>query len=118
MPRDDFVDLCLELLAPVGAVRVRRMLGGHGLYVDDLFCALVARDGLYLKVDANTRPRFEATGGAPFAYLGQGKPVTMSYWSVPAEAMDSPALMQPWAQLAVQAALAARANKRPRSVRA
>ena len=60
----------------------------------------------------------EATGGAPFAYLGQGKPVTMSYWSVPAEAMDSPALMQPWAQLAVQAALAARANKRPRSVRA
>jgi DNA transformation protein len=42
----------------------------------------------------------------------------MSYWTVPAEAMDSPALMQPWAQLAVQAALAARANKRPRSVRA
>jgi DNA transformation protein len=114
MPRDDFVDLCLELLAPAGAVRARRMFGGHGLYVDDLFFALVARDRLYLKVDARTQVRFEAAGCAPFVYLGKGKPVTMSYWTVPAEAMDSPALMQPWARLAVQAALAARANKWPR----
>jgi DNA transformation protein len=29
----------------------------------------------------------------------------MSYWSVPAEAMDSPQAMRPWAQLALDAAL-------------
>ena len=41
MPRDDFVDLCRELLSPAGAVRAKRMFGGHGLYVDDLFVAIV-----------------------------------------------------------------------------
>jgi DNA transformation protein len=38
----------------------------------------------------------------------------MSYWTVPAEAMESPALMQPWARLAISAALRARAA-RPRA---
>jgi TfoX/Sxy family transcriptional regulator of competence genes len=32
----------------------------------------------------------------------------MSYRAAPAEAMDSPASMRPWAELAVQAALRAR----------
>lgn len=45
------VDHCLELLAPLGAVRARRMFGGYGLYVDDLFVALIAVDRLYLKAD-------------------------------------------------------------------
>mgnify|MGYP000287609516 CR=1 FL=1 len=31
----------LELLAPLGRARARRMFGGHGLYVDDLFVAIV-----------------------------------------------------------------------------
>ena len=37
MAQDDLRDHCLELLAPLGRVRSRRMFGGHGLYVDDLF---------------------------------------------------------------------------------
>jgi DNA transformation protein and related proteins len=37
-----FVDHCAELLAPLGAVRVKRMFGGWGLYVDDIFLALIA----------------------------------------------------------------------------
>ena len=32
--------------------RSRRMFGGHGLYVDDLFVGLIAFERLYLKVDA------------------------------------------------------------------
>ena len=53
------VDHCLELLAPLGAVRAKRMFGGYGLYCDELFFALLAADRLYLKVDASTRPAFE-----------------------------------------------------------
>jgi DNA transformation protein and related proteins len=105
------VDHCLELLAPLGAVRARRMFGGHGLYVDELFVALIAFERLYLKVDATTQPAFEAAGCEPFVYDGKGTPVTMSYWTVPAEAMESPALMQPWARQAIAAALRARAAK-------
>jgi DNA transformation protein and related proteins len=117
MRRNQFVDLCLELLAPAsaaGAVRARAMFGGHGLYVDDLFVAIVAFDRLFLKTDATTRPRFAAAGGEAFVYDGKGKPIEMSYWTVPAEAMESPALMAPWARLAMQAALAQRAGKTTR----
>ena len=105
------VDHCLELLSPLGAVRAKRMFGGHGLYIDELFVALIAFERLYLKVDAQTQPAFSAAGCEPFVYDGKGKPITMSYWTVPAEAMESPALMQPWARQAIEAALRARAAK-------
>jgi DNA transformation protein and related proteins len=105
------VDHCLELLSPIGTPRAKRMFGGYGLYVDELFVALIAFDKLYLKVDAQNRPQFEAAGCSPFVYDGKAKPVTMSYWTVPAEAMESPALMQPWARSAMAAALRAKAAK-------
>jgi DNA transformation protein and related proteins len=112
---------CLELFAPLGAVRAKGMFGGHGIYIDDLFVALVAFERLYLKVDGTTLPAFEAAGCEPFIYDAKGKPMTMSYWTVPADAMESPALMQPWARQAIAAALRARAAKpsaAPRKVRA
>ena len=105
------VDHCLELLAPLGMVRAKRMFGGHGLYVDELFIALVVFERLYLKVDAQTQPAFSAAGCEPFVYDGKNKPITVSYWTVPADAMESPALMQPWARQAMAAALRARAAK-------
>lgn len=108
MARDGLVEHCVELLAPLGRVRVKRMFGGHGLYVDEIFCAVIAFDRLYLKVNAETRPRFEAEGCEPFVYDAKTGSVALGYYSAPAEAMESPALMQPWARLALQAALAAR----------
>jgi len=108
---DDFVAHCTELLGSAGTVRSRRMFGGRGFYVDELFVALIAYDRLYLKADAQTRPAFEAAGCAPFMYDGAGKSVTMGYFSAPDDAMESPALMQPWARFALAAALRARAAK-------
>jgi len=105
------VDHCLELLAPLGAVRARRMFGGHGIYIDDLFVAIIAFERLYLKTDAASREHFEAAGSEPFVYDAQRGAVALGYWTVPAEAMESPALMQPWARQAIEAALRARAAK-------
>jgi DNA transformation protein len=107
--RDAFAGYCAELLGGLGPVRVKRMFGGHGLYVDDVFVAIVTGETLYLKVDAETAPRFEAAGCAPFTYAAKGRGrVSLSYRAAPAEAMDSPALMRPWAVLALEAALRAR----------
>ncbi|MBI5721814.1 MAG: TfoX/Sxy family protein [Burkholderiales bacterium] len=106
-----FVEHCLELLTPLGATQARRMFGGHGLYADGIFVGLIAFDRLYLKVDADTEARFAAAGCAPFVYEGKGAPIRMSYWTVPDEAMESPALMAPWARLAMQAAVKAAAAK-------
>lgn len=114
MPHPPFVEHCLELLAPLGPVRARRMFGGWGLYADGLFVALIAAERLYLKADAGTREQFAAAGCEPFVYSSDGKSVSLGYWTVPAEALDSPALMQPWARLALQAALAAQAARSSR----
>ncbi|MDH5538648.1 MAG: TfoX/Sxy family protein [Rhizobacter sp.] len=116
--RDAFADHCVELLSALGATRAKRMFGGVGLYVDDLFVALIAHDCLYLKVDASTRARFEAEGCEPFTYDGKGKPMTMSYFSAPQDAMDSPPAMLPWARLAFEAALRAQADKPAKAVSA
>jgi len=111
-PPDEFVAHCAELLGSVGSVRSHRMFGGHGFYVDELFIALVAAERLYLKVDALTRPAFEAAGCAPFVYdAAGGKSVALGYFSAPEDAMESPPLMQPWARHALAAALRARAAK-------
>jgi DNA transformation protein len=107
----EFTSHCVDLLAPLGRVRTKRMFSGVGLYVDEVFIALIAFDRLYLKVDAETRPRFEAAGCQPFVYDAAGKSVSLGYFSAPEDAMESPPLMQNWARLALAAALRARAAK-------
>ena len=110
-PTPPFVTHCAELLAPLGAVRVKRMFGGWGLYADEVFIAIIGGDRLFLKTSAETRSAFEAAGCEPFVFDSKTGSIAMGYWSAPADAMDSPALMTPWARLALQAALAARALK-------
>lgn len=109
-----FVEHCRELLAALGPVRVRRMFGGHGLYVDERFVALVIDNRLYLKADEHCRGAFETAGSQPFSYeRADGQRTVLGYWLAPDEAMDAPALMQPWARLALGAALRAAAVKPP-----
>jgi DNA transformation protein and related proteins len=110
-PTPAFVSHCVELLQPLGTVRTKRMFGGWGLYVDEIFIAIVAFERLYLKVNDTTRAAFEAEGCEPFVYDSKTGSVALGYWTAPADALDSPALMQPWARRALQAALAARAAK-------
>jgi DNA transformation protein len=110
----DFARHCADLLAGTGAVQTKRMFGGYGLYVDDVFVAVVTGDDLYLKTDDETQPRFAAAGGKQFCFTSRGKVQATHYWSPPAEAMDSPALMKPWARLAFEAALRARSKPRKR----
>ena len=117
---NDFVTHCLELLAALGQSRAKRMFGGHGIYVDERFMALATGHQLYLKTDALNREAFEQAGCQPFEFAGaDGQRVVMSYWSAPDEAMDSPALMLPWARLSMEAALRAAITKaRPMAARA
>lgn len=105
-----FVAHCMELLAVLGPIHSKRMFGGHGLYADDVFVAIISGDQLYLKTDAQTRPRFEAAGCADFRYDRRSKDgsvttASLGYYQPPEEALESAALMAPWARLAMEAAL-------------
>lgn len=106
--RDEFVEFLLEQLAPLGAVSARAMFGGHGIYCDGLMFALVADQTLYLKVDAENRPRFVAAGLPPFVYIKNGKEMAMSYHLAPEAALDEPELLLDWAASARAAARRAR----------
>lgn len=120
-PGDDFAAHCVELLQPLGAARAKRLFGGHGLYLDELMVGLIAQEQLYLKTDTQTLPRWQDAGGRPFVYEsrrdGVVKTTAMSYWTPPEEAIESTAAMQPWARLALEAALRAQAAKPRRPAR-
>jgi DNA transformation protein and related proteins len=98
-------DHSVELLSSLGPIKQRAMFGGYGLYAEGVIVGLVAFDRLFLKTDALSRPHFIAAACLPFTYEGKGKTVVMSYYEPPAEAFDSSAAMQPWARLAIEAAL-------------
>jgi DNA transformation protein len=113
-----FVSHCLELLAPLGAAHARRMFGGYGLYIGDVFVALIADERLYMKTDDASRPAFEQAGCEPFAYSRRDRSaVTLGYWTAPEQALDSARAMEPWARLSLAAALRAKAGKPARASR-
>ncbi len=113
-----FIAYLHDLFATFGPITTRAMFGGHGVYHDGVIIGIVIDDMLYLKADDETRSQFEAAGCVPFVYHGQKKPIEMSYWSLPEDALESPQALLPWARLAYAAALRkARAAKpaRPRA---
>ena len=108
---NDFIHHVAELLASAGHVVTKRMFGGHGVYIDGLFMAIIVDDELYLKADDVTRAAFDAEDCAPFVYSKDGKDMTMNYRRAPDAAMDAPHLMLPCARRALEAALREHAKK-------
>ena len=111
---DDFVEHVEDLLSPLGTVRTRAMFGGHGVYVDEVFMAIIADDTLWFKVDDCNRADYEALGYGPFKPFDD-QAMTMSYHEVPAEVLDDRLAVVAWGRKAIEAAL--RAKRKPRAKR-
>lgn len=109
--RDAFVTHVLELLAALGSVSARRMFGGHGIYCDGLFIAIVLDEVLYLKADDRSRADFERAGCEMFSYSRQGRMAKLNFYRAPEDTLDAPQHMLPWGKKALAAALRARAAK-------
>jgi DNA transformation protein and related proteins len=111
-----FRDFVLDQLGrAVPRIRARSMFGGVGIYAGDLFFALIANDTLYFKVDDSNRPDFVALGMGPFLPYGDARD-KMQYYEVPADLLDDPDALRPWAEksIAVAAQKANKKSKRPR----
>lgn len=108
---DDFVEHVCELLAPLGAVRSKRMFGGWCIYVDEIPTALVAYDTLWFKVDDGNRADYEAAGVGPFKPFPD-KDMVMSYWQVPESVIDDRRSIVDWGRRALDAAMRSDTRKK------
>ena len=106
-----FRDFVLDQLSDVPALSARAMFGGLGLYSGDVFFGLVAADVLYFKVDAATRPSFEAGGSGPFRPYG-GETVMSSYYNVPIDVLEHAPTLIVWSRRAIDVARAAHPPRR------
>lgn len=105
-PFPPLVDSIIDLVSPLGEIRVKRMFGGYGFYMNELFFGLVAFDKFFLKVDDESRATFE---------FADGRVGSMSYHEAPEEAFSSANRMKPWAMLAIKAAERALMAKKPKA---
>lgn len=99
-----FADFVAELFEPIGGVTLRRMFGGLGVFRDGAMFGIVDDDVLYLKVDDETIPAYEAEGCGPFSYpTRNGIQETASYRRVPERLYDDPDEFLAWARTSLDA---------------
>ena len=114
---DEFRAFVLEQLAGVDSVLARAMFGGVGLYANGVFFGILAADTLYLKVDDSNRGQYEAEGMTAFQPYPDkpysDKPMTMSYYQVPASVLEDRDELAAWVRASVRVA----ARVAPRKVR-
>jgi DNA transformation protein len=96
-------EFVLSQLEELGDVTARSMFGGVGLYHGVDFFGIIARDTLYLKVDAATRVEYERRGMGPFKPYPD-RSGTMQYYEVPVEVLESPPELARWARRAAAVA--------------
>ena len=99
------VEFIHDLFQPFGAVSVRRMFGGAGLFADGVMFGLVSGEQIYLKVDATTVPCFEHEQREPFEYSTKNvKRALTSYWRLSDRLYDDADELARWARRALAAA--------------
>lgn len=106
------VELLQDVLNGAGLFKSRRMFGGHGLYLDGTFFAILDDGVLFFKVSDATRFAYEAEGMGPFTYQTKtGEHALNSYWRLPERLLDEPDELRVWVRNAVGAARASTAQK-------
>jgi DNA transformation protein len=99
---DDTIDeatrTVIELLAPIGPVVARPLLGSWGLYIEDRIFGLVNRGQVYFRTGSRTISRYVDAGSRPFVYQRDGGPSTvMPYHEVPRSILADRDLACAWA---------------------
>jgi DNA transformation protein len=103
----DYLAYVLDQLAELGEVSSRRMFGAAGLYSGELFFAIVADDVLYLRVDDSNRADFSSRGMAQFRPYADRPQLSMNYYEVPADVLESAGELAAWARRSVAVAMRA-----------
>ena len=103
----DYLSYVLEQLAGLPRVTSRRMFGAIGLYSDGLFFGLIDNDTLFFKVNDSNRGDYVARNMAAFRPFPDKPDLSMSYFTVPADALEDRDELAVWARKSVAVAAAA-----------
>jgi len=106
-----FREFVLGQLAEFPDLYAKPMFGGIGLYSGDVFFGIVAGDVLYFKVDETNRTDYEQAGSRPFRPYAD-RPVTMSYYGVPAAVVEDTTALAQWVSRSIAVARASRKTRR------
>ena len=110
----DYLQYVLEQLSGVARVTSRRMFGAIGLYSDGLFFGLIDNDTLFFKVNDSNRGDYVARNMSAFRPFPDKPDLSMSYFEVPADALEDRDELAVWARKSVAVAAAA-PKPRPRT---
>jgi len=98
MATDSFVEFLLDQLSDLPNIRSRKMFGGHGIYLDDAFFAIVHKGEAYFLTDEETRPAYEQRGATPFRPTP--RQTLGNYLLVPQDILEDRERLVEWARLA------------------
>lgn len=94
-----------DLFAEFGAVDVKRMFSGFGIYADGVLIGVALKGSIFLVADDETIPDFVAEGAHCFQYAATKRTVSIKrWWSLPARLYDDPDELARWARGALAAA--------------
>jgi DNA transformation protein len=105
-----------EALEPLGAVTMRKMMGGATLYLDGVIFAILDDAEIWFKSDSESDSLWDGQGCERFTVtFKDGRADTMNYRRAPLDVYDDAEAMQRWAALAVEAGLRGAAKRKPKA---
>ena len=101
-----FAEYVLDQLAESGRIVSRKMFGGLGIYVDDVFCAIVGSSNrFYLRVGSKNINDLKKEAMTQFSGRGGAG---MPYYEVPEHVLEDSAILSEWVSKARGEALRAK----------
>ena len=102
----EYAAYILEQISASGEITHRKMFGGVGIYVDQVFCAIIGSSNrFYLRVGPDNIDDFQNEGMEKFS---GGKGAGMPYYEVPEFVQEDPAILAEWTKRARDAAISAK----------
>lgn len=103
MLHESFKEFVVDQLGALPEVRAKAMFGGYGLYQAGHFFGILMEGRLYFKTDEQTRPAYVERGMGPFIYEKARRTLTINYFEVPPDVLESREVLVVWAKRAIQA---------------
>lgn len=67
----EFYKSALDTLSASRPIRARKMFGGAGVYLDEVFFSVLDDDRIFFKVDAENVGEYDALGMGPWVMMGE-----------------------------------------------